>query len=60
MSMTVRKLIAELRKMPQNATVVFAAHDQDSSAGEYDGHVNGVDKATPQAKRHHGAGVVIR
>jgi hypothetical protein len=60
MSMTVKQIIAALRKMPPGATVAFCAHDQDSDVGEYDGIVRKVEEASPQAKRHHGAGVIIR
>lgn len=59
MTMTVRRLITALKKMPPNALVAVAAHDQDDEAGEYDGFVNGVHHASP-AMREHGAGVVIR
>lgn len=56
--MTVRRLIAELKKMPPDAKVCFAAHDHDWSAGEYDGVVSSVDRVPPKV-RHHGCGVVL-
>ena len=59
MSMTVKQMIAALRRMPPGARVVFCAHDQDADAGEYDGFVNEVTEASP-AMMQHGAGVVIR
>lgn len=58
MSMTVRKLIAELRKMPATAKVCVCAHDQDPNDGDYDGSVNGVEEAPP-AMKDRGYGVVI-
>lgn len=60
MSLTVKQIIAALKKMPPNARVVFCAHDQHDEIGEYDGFVSGVGEATPEAKRRHGAGVIIR
>lgn len=58
MSMTVRKLIAELRKMPATAKVCVCAHDQDPHDGDYDGGVLSVI-AAPQALKERGYGVVI-
>jgi len=58
MSMTVRKLIAELRKMPPTATVAVCAHDQDPHDGDYDGGVRGV-MAAPSAMKERGYGVII-
>ena len=58
MVMTVRKLIAELRKMPQTARVVVCAHDQDSESGEFDGSAKSVALAPPALKER-GYGVVI-
>lgn len=56
--MTVRKLIAELKKLPPNARVCFAAHDQNPEAGEFDGDVRSVDEAPP-ALQERGYGVVL-
>jgi len=56
--MTVRKLIAELRKMPSTALVAVSAHDQDPAQGEHDGGVCAVEPA-PQAMKDRGYGVVI-
>ena len=59
MSMTVRRLIAELKKMPLDAKVVVADHDHDSEdAAEYNGPPSSVWLATP-AMRKRGYGVVI-
>lgn len=58
MSMTVRKLIAELRKMPATAKVCVCAHDQDPASGNFDGGVNDVI-AAPQVLKDRGYGVVI-
>jgi hypothetical protein len=38
--MTVKELIKQLKKFPQNAKVVWRDHDQ--SEGEFNGHVNSV------------------
>lgn len=57
--MTVRQLIAALKKMPPNAEVAVCAHDQDDEAGEFDGFAHSVIAASP-AMRKRGAGVVIR
>jgi hypothetical protein len=56
--LTVRRLIAALKKMPPSAKVCFAAHDQNWVAGEYDGIVHSVD-VVPTGARHHGCGVVL-
>ncbi len=56
--MTVRRLITALKKMPQDAKVGFATHDQNYEAGEYDGIVSGVGIVPPEA-RHHGCAVMI-
>jgi len=56
--MTVRKLIAALKKMPPDAKVCFAAHDQDWAAGDYDGIVRSVGEVRLEA-RHHGCAVVL-
>jgi hypothetical protein len=58
MSMTVRKLIAELRKMPQTSKIVVCAHDHEPSLGEYDGLICNIFEA-PQAIKDRGYGVVI-
>lgn len=56
MAMTVRQLIAELRKMPADAKVCFIAHDQDPERGEYDGAAHYVEEAPPAlAERGFGA-----
>jgi hypothetical protein len=57
--MTVRRLIAQLRKLPPNAKVAVCAHDQDPARGEFDGFVNSVSPA-PDALRERGCGVVIQ
>jgi hypothetical protein len=59
MALTVRRLITALKKMPPNAKVCFAAHDQDWHAGEYDGPVNYVDVIPESAREKHGYSVVI-
>lgn len=59
MAMTVRKLIAELRKMPATATVAVCAHDQDPGSGNFDGGVCSVDLA-PKAMKDRGYGVIIQ
>jgi hypothetical protein len=58
MTLTVRKLISELRKMPQTAKVAVCAHDQDPEQGEYDGGANRVELAPP-AMKERGYGVII-
>jgi len=57
--LTVRQLIAKLKKMPPDALVVFCAHDQEPEQGEYDGSVYAVDEAPP-ALRDRGYGVTLR
>ena len=59
MSMTVRRLIAALKKMPPDAKVAVADHDHDSEAGQYNSSPFSVELATP-AMRQRGFGVVIR
>lgn len=59
-ALTVRQIIAKLKKMPPDATVAFAAHDQDSDAGEYDGIVREVEESTQAAYLRHRAWVIIR
>lgn len=56
--MTVRKMIALLKKMPQNAQVVVCDHDQDPERGEFSGVPNWVVEAPPAIKAR-GYGVVI-
>lgn len=56
--MTVRKLIAELRRMPQGAKVCVVAHDQNPEVGEFDGPVQHVDEATDSLGKR-GFGVMI-
>jgi hypothetical protein len=56
--MTVRKLIAELKKLPATAKVAVCAHDQDPAVGEFDGAVWSVQDA-PKALKERGYGVVI-
>ena len=62
MSLTVRRLITALKKMPQDAKVVVADHDHDSEdAGQYNGSIPGaysISVASP-AMRKRGFGVVI-
>ena len=57
--MTVRQLIAALRKMPANAKVVVCDHDQDDESGEYNGSPGCVTEASA-TMRERGYGVVIR
>lgn len=59
MAMTVRKLIAELKKMPATAQVAVCAHDQDPESGDFDGGVCRVD-AAPKAMKERGYGVIIQ
>lgn len=58
MAMTVRKLIAELKKMPATAKVAVCAHDQDPEQGLFEGGANLVELAPP-AMKERGYGVVI-
>lgn len=58
-AITVRRLITQLKKMPQNATIVVADHDHDYEYdGEFNGPVRGAVRAPP-AIRARGYGVVI-
>lgn len=58
MALTVRQLIAKLKKMPPGAKVCFAAHDQNPEAGEFDGTVNSVEESPPALKER-GYGVLL-
>jgi hypothetical protein len=58
MSITVRQLIAQLKKLPQSAKVAVIAHDQDAERGEFDGFVRSAGEA-PAAIKERGCGVII-
>lgn len=58
MAITVKQMIAKLKKMPQSAKVAVCNHDQDAGRGEMDGTVSGIEEA-PEALRERGYGVVI-
>lgn len=58
MSLTVRQLIAKLRKMPQDAFVGWQDHDQ--AEHELNALVGVVEEADPRLRRSHNVGVVIR
>lgn len=58
MTMTVRRLINALKKMPPRAKVCFVAHDQNPDDGEFDGAVSLVQEA-PDAIKARGYEVVI-
>lgn len=58
MSLTVRQLIAQLKKMPPGAKVCVVAHDQNPEAGEFDGAVRRVEEA-PMAIRDRGYAVML-
>lgn len=57
-NLTVRQLIAQLRKMPQDAIVIWKDHDH--AEGEYNNFVRSVDDVTdePQFKEDIGDQVV--
>jgi hypothetical protein len=55
---TVKQLIAQLRKMPVNAVVGWADHDQGDD--ELNGRVRIVEEASEAVKREYGVGVVLR
>jgi hypothetical protein len=59
MSMTVRALIAALKKLPPTAKIAVCAHDQSAEHGEFDGFARYVELAPP-ALKDRGAGVVIQ
>jgi hypothetical protein len=56
--MTVRRLIAALKKMPSDAIVGVRNHDQ--SEDELDGLVRAVEPATPEMTETHHCGVVLQ
>lgn len=56
--MTVRKLIAELKKMPLDAVVGWQDHDQ--ADDELNARVGSVWEAEEELRRSHGVGVVLR
>lgn len=58
MGLTVRKLIAELKKMPPTAKVCWADHDHDYHSGEFNGPVALVHSAS-EAIRERGFGVIL-
>jgi hypothetical protein len=58
MSLTVRQLIAKLRKMPPDGVVGWADHDH--SEDELNALVRCVDEASDTLKRTHGVDVVLR
>lgn len=57
-SITVQRLIAELRKYPARAKVCFVSHDHDPASGEFDGEVQNVSTA-PDALKQRGYGVYL-
>lgn len=57
-SMSVQRLIAELRKYPPRSKVCFVAHDQSPDSGEFDGGVHYVSTA-PVALKARGYGVYL-
>ncbi|MCR4306911.1 MAG: hypothetical protein NUV42_02980 [Candidatus Yonathbacteria bacterium] len=57
-NMTVKQLIAKLKKMPQTAKVAWQAHDQ--AEDEIDGIIEDVAEASDFLKKEHGVGVVLR
>lgn len=57
MSVTVRQLIAMLKKMPQDAVVGWQDHDH--SEDELNARVRSVGEASDALKASHGVGVVI-
>jgi hypothetical protein len=59
MSMTVRKLIALLKKMPPNGKVVVSDHDHDDQSGQFSGSPFTVREAS-DAMKARGYDVVIR
>ena len=55
---TVRRLIAQLKKLPPNAKVVFVDHDQDPDSGEFNGAVTRAEVA-PDSIKDRGYGVML-
>ncbi|MBS7671739.1 hypothetical protein [Croceicoccus gelatinilyticus] len=59
MPLTVKQLIAALRRMPPHSTIIVADHDQNSESGEYNGTVQSCMEASELLKERTGAEVVI-
>lgn len=58
MSMTVRRLITALKKMPPDAKIAICCHDQNPEAGEFNGSPWKVERA-PLMLKDRGLDVVI-
>jgi hypothetical protein len=58
MSITVRRLITALKKLPPDAKVCWCDHDQDPESGELNGPVHHAEPAPP-ALRKLGYGAVL-
>lgn len=58
MAMTVRVLIAALKKMPPTAKICWVDHDHNPDRGEFNGSVRKVEQ-TPKALKERGYGVML-